>query len=65
MSLLDLTGRTVLVTGAGQGVGRQIALHCAAHGATVVVNDYHAERAAAVTSTVRPVRSSKLMCAPL
>ena len=48
--LLDLTGRTVLVTGAGQGVGRQIALHSAAHGATVVVNDYHADRAAAVTA---------------
>jgi len=45
-SLLDLTGRVALVTGAGQGVGAQIALHFAAHGAeAVVVNDFVAERA--------------------
>lgn len=45
--LLSLSGRTVLVTGAGQGVGRRVALHCADHGATVVVNDFHPERAEA------------------
>ncbi|WP_240157193.1 SDR family NAD(P)-dependent oxidoreductase [Pseudonocardia broussonetiae] len=50
--LLDLTGRTVLVTGAGQGVGREVALYCAAHGATVVVNDYHADRAASVAAEI-------------
>jgi 3-oxoacyl-[acyl-carrier protein] reductase len=33
----SLTGRTVLVTGAGDGVGRGIALACAAAGAFVVV----------------------------
>lgn len=33
----DLSGRTVLVTGAGGGVGRGIALACAAQGARVVV----------------------------
>jgi len=62
MSLLDLTGRTVLVTGAGQGVGRQIALHCAAHGATVVVNDYHAERAAAVAAEIGDGRALAERC---
>lgn len=46
--LLSLSGRTVLVTGAGQGVGRQVALHCAGHGATVVVNDFHAARRGSV-----------------
>lgn len=51
-ALLDLTGRTVLVTGGGQGVGRQVALHCAAHGAKVVVNDYHLDRAQAVADEV-------------
>ncbi len=34
-----LEGRVVAVTGAGRGVGREIALLCAKHGAAVVVND--------------------------
>ena len=34
-----LEGKTVIVTGAGRGVGRGIALECAAQGARVVVND--------------------------
>jgi Dehydrogenases with different specificities (related to short-chain alcohol dehydrogenases) len=34
-----LSGRSVVVTGAGKGLGRAYALACAAHGADVVVND--------------------------
>jgi NAD(P)-dependent dehydrogenase (short-subunit alcohol dehydrogenase family) len=49
---VDLTGRRVLVTGGGQGVGRGIALGFAAAGAEVVVNDLRAERAAAVVDEV-------------
>jgi 2-hydroxycyclohexanecarboxyl-CoA dehydrogenase len=52
-SLLDLKGRTAFITGAGQGVGRQISLHMAEHGAGgVVVNDYRLERAEAVAREV-------------
>jgi NAD(P)-dependent dehydrogenase (short-subunit alcohol dehydrogenase family) len=35
-----LAGKVVVVTGAGRGIGRSIALMCAAEGASVVVNDY-------------------------
>ncbi|TQC45944.1 SDR family oxidoreductase [Rhodococcus sp. WS4] len=49
---LDLTGRTVLVTGGGQGVGRAVSLLCADHGASVVVNDYHQDRAEAVAKEI-------------
>jgi NAD(P)-dependent dehydrogenase (short-subunit alcohol dehydrogenase family) len=34
-----LVGKVVIVTGAGRGIGREIALYAAAEGASVVVND--------------------------
>jgi 3-oxoacyl-[acyl-carrier protein] reductase len=53
--ILDLGGRVALVTGAGQGVGRQIALHLggATNSGGVVVNDYVLDRAEAVAEEVR------------
>jgi len=34
-----LDGKVVAITGAGRGIGRELALHCAAQGAAIVVND--------------------------
>lgn len=47
-SLLELIGRTALITGAGQGVGAEIAALFAAYGAKVAVNDFDTTRAESV-----------------
>ncbi|MGW0039011.1 SDR family oxidoreductase [Gordonia sp. NPDC003376] len=46
------TDRVVIVTGAGQGIGRAHALAFAADGAHVVVNDYVADAATAVVDEI-------------
>ncbi|WP_078428266.1 SDR family NAD(P)-dependent oxidoreductase [Alkalihalobacterium alkalinitrilicum] len=52
-NILDLSGRVALVTGAGQGVGRQIALHFAQQNArAVIVNDYNGKRAQETASII-------------
>jgi NAD(P)-dependent dehydrogenase (short-subunit alcohol dehydrogenase family) len=51
---MDLSGKTVLVTGAQQGIGRAIALRCAAVGADVAVNWLDDESAAqAIADEIR------------
>lgn len=51
--LFDMTGRTALVTGAGQGVGQGIAKLLAAFGANVIVNDFVLDRALAVAEEIK------------
>lgn len=48
----SLTGRAVVVTGAGRGLGRAYALHAADAGAAVVVNDIDASAAEHVVAEI-------------
>ncbi|HBO3291123.1 TPA: SDR family oxidoreductase [Pseudomonas aeruginosa] len=48
LSAFGLQGRSILVTGASSGIGRQIALSCAAAGATLIISGRNGERLQAV-----------------
>ncbi|MDI9915365.1 SDR family NAD(P)-dependent oxidoreductase [Rhodococcus sp. IEGM 1379] len=60
-NILDIKGRVAMVTGAGQGVGRRVALHLAENGAgAVVINDFRLERAQAVAAEVEAAGAKAL-----
>jgi NAD(P)-dependent dehydrogenase (short-subunit alcohol dehydrogenase family) len=50
---MDLTGKKAIVTGAGQGIGRAIALKLARHGANIVVDDINPETAPQVVREIQ------------
>jgi meso-butanediol dehydrogenase/(S,S)-butanediol dehydrogenase/diacetyl reductase len=50
---VDLKGRSAIVTGGANGIGRAISLRLAREGANVVVADIDSERADRVASEIR------------
>ena len=60
---MDLTGKVALVTGAGRGIGRAVALKLASNGAIVAVNSLNPENAAAVVAAIKKA-DGQAMCVP-
>ncbi len=52
---MSITGKVALVTGAGQGIGRAIALRLATDGANIAIADLNEKEAEAVADEVRAV----------
>lgn len=58
-----LEGRTALVTGAGRGIGRSVALKLASEGANVVINDLDEAPADDVSRQAQELGSKTAVCA--
>lgn len=52
MDAMTLTGQTIVITGAGQGIGRQYAHAFAKAGATVAIIDRNAQAAQSVADEI-------------
>lgn len=53
---LRADGRTAIVTGAGQGLGRAFSLALAAEGATIIVAELNEERGRSVATEIEAAR---------
>jgi meso-butanediol dehydrogenase/(S,S)-butanediol dehydrogenase/diacetyl reductase len=58
-----LLGRVAVVTGAGQGIGRGIALRLAREGAGIAVAEYNPDSAAGAAAEIRSLGGQALACA--
>ena len=66
MTQHGVEGRVVIVTGAGQGIGRGIALHLAKHGASVTVAEWKGHRAErTVAEVVETMNAAQVACCPI
>ena len=61
----ELTGRVIAVTGASAGIGRAVALACAAHGAEVILIGRNEKKLEAVHAQIRAAHSPEAAIAVL
>jgi len=59
---MDVRGKTVLITGSTDGVGRRVAERLAAAGATLLIHGRDARRAASVKATIEVAGGSAAIC---
>lgn len=65
MSNPSLTGRVILITGAGQGLGRTLALGCAREGATVILHGRNVKKLEAVYDEIMAAQFPQPFIFPL
>ena len=58
--MIDLSGMTALVTGAGQGIGRAIAIVLAKQGAQIAVSDINEDSAKTVANEINQLNQTSL-----
>jgi 2-hydroxycyclohexanecarboxyl-CoA dehydrogenase len=61
MSIIDLAGKVVIVTGGAQGIGRAIVTDCARSGADIVIADLNEEMAQATAQEVGQLFAQKIV----